>query len=105
MSGPEPTLICVVTRYQVSQWGLTAITTAEPTSYWVERGYLHLGNSAASGPVERLLERAREGGDWLAQFGTPPVFLDGCWGGRNYPEVRVAAAELVRVLTGVEATT
>jgi hypothetical protein len=99
---------CVVTRYKVqkihearSDYELVQETTAEDTSYRIEGDYLYLGNSEASARLQDLEGIAREGEDWSAQAGTPPVKVDGYWGGRNYPKIVVPAAELRRVL-GVE---
>jgi hypothetical protein len=99
---------CVVTRYKVQKihearadYELVQETTAEDTAYRVENDYLYLGNSQASARLEDLEGLAREGEDWSAQAGTPPVEVDGYWGGRNYSKIVVPASELRRVL-GVE---
>jgi hypothetical protein len=99
---------CVITRYKVQKiheartdYELVQETTAEDTSYRIENGYLYLGNSEASARVEVLEGLALNEMDWSAQAGTPPVKVDGFWGGRNYSKIVVPAAELQRVL-GVE---
>jgi hypothetical protein len=99
---------CVVTRYKVQKihearadYELVQTTTAEDTSYRVENDYLYLGNSEASARLQVLEGLALNEMDWSAQAGTPPVKVDGYWGGRNYPKIVVPASELRRVL-GVE---
>lgn len=46
-------------------------------------------------PFDRIDEAIRNGG-WSAQSGTPPVCVDGRWGGRNYPKMFINVDELQR---------
>jgi hypothetical protein len=89
---------CIVTRYVVQQGELQERERVEETSYEVRDGWLYLGNSAASARIEYLRRRAQDELPWGAQFGTPPVRVDGYWGGRNYPNIVVEGSELARVL-------
>ena len=78
----------------------------EATGWHVRGGNLYRHNSAASSRLSDLLTSAREGRGWLAQIGTPPVYVDGeGWGGRNWPRIYVTAdalLELERVLSTPE---
>jgi hypothetical protein len=99
---------CVVTRYRVSygpglsQGYLHGATEEEETSFHLHGDWLYLHNSAASARVKDLLRGACEGRSWLAQMGTPPVYIDGeGWGGRNWPEIKVSSEALLEALEGV----
>lgn len=90
-------ITCTVTRYAVVNGRLVETTADEQTSYRINDGWLYLGNSQASVRVESAREMAREEQEWCAQSGTPPVCVDGHWGGRNYPKIHVGVVELLRV--------
>lgn len=102
-----PYLRCTITRYSIDydpdphplSSSLRTTTSEETTGFHVRDGWLYLHNSAASTRVENLLNGAREGRDWTAQCGTPPIFVDGeGWGGRNWPKIEVSAEALLEAL-------
>ena len=89
---------CTVTRYRVLEDALHQDVRVEHTDFHVSDGWLYLHNSSASAPVENLLADARAGRGWTAQAGTPPVFVEGRWGGRVWPRIHVYAADLLKAL-------
>lgn len=108
-------LRCTVTSYRVIDGELWEGVEETNTGFRIREGWLYLGNSAASAPVDDLLDGAREGRGWSAQAGTPPVKVEcqadrwgryaccpgGCevgWGGRNYPKIHVSAEALLEAL-------
>jgi len=48
-------------------------------------------------PLKGLCELVEKDSNWLMQFGTPPVCVDGTWGGRNYSRMVVPHTELVKL--------
>lgn len=54
----------------------------------------------ASGPqglslsLDSLIDCCVKGRNWRMQVGTPPVKVDGFWGGRNYPNMLVMNDQL-----------
>lgn len=98
-------LRCTITRYSAGYSSrsplksyLTETTTEETTGFHIRDGWLYLHNSAASAHVDELLDGAREGLGWSAQCGTPPVFFEGRWSGRNWPKIEVSAEALLEAL-------
>lgn len=90
-------LRCTVTRYDIIDGALREKTSKETTGYRIERGWLYLNNSAASAWLSDVLREARAGQGWSAQSGTPPVFLEGRWGGRVWPKIYVEADALLEL--------
>jgi hypothetical protein len=90
-------IACTIERYSVVDNELHRELIHATTGYHLKGEWLKLHNCAASAQIDDLLAGAREGRGWLAQFGMPPVYLDGEWGGRNYPEIRITAEDLLKL--------
>lgn len=45
-------------------------------------------------PLDSLVDCCEKGRNWRMQSGTPPVKVDGTWGGRNYPDMFVENDQL-----------
>lgn len=99
----QPTIRCTVERYAVIDGELQRDLRLETTGYHVKGDYVYLHNCVASAPLADLIAGAHVGRGWLAQFGMPPVYLvptpddPGGWGGRNWPEIRIDAADLLKL--------
>jgi hypothetical protein len=97
------TIQVVVTNYRVENNEIRESTWVEERPFKVKESatregefWLYLGDGPQSMPVDKI-PHAIEHGGWWAQAGTKPVFVDGVWGGRNYPAMFVAADELYRI--------
>lgn len=95
-----------VTAYSVAGGSLRENTVGvdmEVLLYRVDRAdgpqhWLALANGPQSVQITPESEPELRERGWLAQTGTPPVCVDGRWGGRNYPRYEMPASEVCRVL-------
>ena len=89
------------TTYHVAEGEVKETTTDVEMSFILttsnEKLWVSHEHGPQSLPLEGMYELVEKGNDWLMQYGTPPVCVEGRWGGRNYPHMVVPHAELVKL--------
>lgn len=81
-----------MTLHERTETGVFTITVRDGVG---GQDWIYLDGGPCSMPVDRLAGAANLG--WHVQSGTPPVCIDGEWGGRNYPRIYIPAEQVAKI--------